>query len=313
MADGLRPSQCPNDNLYSYETIVRRHIVPALGKLPLQKLQPMHLQSLYSQKLQGGRADGKPGGLSPRTVRYIHSVIFEALKHAVKWQIVPRNVAEAVEPPRPARQEMQVLTEDQVRKFLATVQDDRFYAAYLLAITTGMRRGEILGLRWQDVDLKQGVVSINQILVRTSSHGLVFQAPKTDRSRRTIAISPTVVQALRQQKKRQAEEKLIFGPDYTDTGLVFTMPEGHCVEPRNLTRQFELRLKKAGLPRVRFHDLRHTHATLLLQKEVHPKVVAERLGHSNINITLDTYSHVIPGMQREAARKIDEALFSDWD
>ncbi|GAW91903.1 site-specific integrase [Calderihabitans maritimus] len=170
-----------------------------------------------------------------------------------------------------------------------------------------MRRGEILGLRWKDIDLKKGTISIRQILV-TTAEGLRFQEPKTEKSRRSVAISPAVIEALKKHRQRQLEEALILGKPEAAKGLVFTSQAGTPINPRNLARHFESVIKKEGLPPIPFHALRHTHATLMLQGGVHPKVVSERLGHSGIGTTMDIYSHVMPDMQKEAAEKFEQEL-----
>lgn len=291
----------------SYESVARIHIVPAIGHLRLDRLKPTHLQQLYASRLAGGRADGREGGLSPRTVRYMHAIIREALKHAVKWGLLARNVADAVDPPRMARQELQAWSPADAQRFLAATQDDRLYPLYLMAITTGMRRGELLGLRWQDVDLDAGTLTIRHTLVHTNA-GLVSQEPKTDRSRRSMPIPQAAVEALRRHRITQGQERWFAGDAYRQTDLVFTNPAGGPIEPRNLSRQFAARIRRAGVPRIRLHDLRHTHATGLLARGVHPKIVAERLGHSQIRVTMDTYSHVLPTMQREAADQAEAAF-----
>jgi len=252
--------------------------------------------------------DGR-GGLSSRTVRYTHAVIYSALKQALKEQLIARNVAEAVVLPAQQKKEIRPLTTEEVHRLLSAAKDDRLYPAFLLELGSGLRRGELLGLRWQDVDLKAGVITVRQSLIRTRA-GLVFQEPKTERSKRNLPLPPAVVRELKAHRARQAEEKLLLGPDYEDRGLVFCLENGKPLDPRNFTRHFELLLKKAGLPHVRFHDLRHTHATQLLGLGVHAKIVQERLGHTTISTTLDTYSHAVPGLQEEAARKLDALLMT---
>lgn len=285
-----------------YESAIKRHLVPELGGFELAKLQPMHLQRFYSRKLAEG--------LAPRTVRYLHVIIHEALKYAVKWGLVGRNVADAVEPPKVRRKEMRALTPAEAARLLAVAKDDRLYALYLLAVTTGMRQGELLGLRWQDLDLERATLSVRQALHRVSGKP-VFEGPKTERSRRSIALPASVVAALRRHRTQQAREKLMLGQDYDDHGLVFCQPNGRPFDAKNLVQwRFKPLLRKAGLPDTRFHDLRHTCATLMLAEGVHPKIVSERLGHSTVTLTLDTYSHVLPDMQREAAEKLDALLSS---
>lgn len=292
----------------SYEQLIRLHILPALGNVPLQKLQPVQLQALYNDKLTAGRADGGDGGLSPRTVRYLHAIIRKSLQQAVKWQMVSRNVADATEPPRGKRPSVKTWDSEQSRQFLTTAADDGYGAIWILAMTTGLRRGELLALRWQDVDLTGHVLHIRRSLVELGSQ-LLFQDPKTSAGRRAVQLSLVTVAALREHRTQQNVQRLRLGAAWQDYDLVFTTALGGPIAPRNLIRRFKELTPAAGLPPIRFHDLRHTHATLLLQEGTHAKIVSERLGHANIAITLDTYSHVLPGMQREAAESIDRALF----
>lgn len=286
-----------------YEGIVRKHLIPNLGSYPISKLQPLHIQEYYSRALQSGRLDKRSGNLSPTTVLHHHRVLKEALGQAVKWQIIPRNPADAVEPPRPARKEMQVLTAEQIDRLLEAAKGTPLHMPILLAVATRMRRGEILALRWQDVDLDAGTISVCRSLEQTKA-GLSFKEPKTARSRRVVVLPTFAVEALRRHRVQQVEHRLQFGPAYQDHGLVCALDHGAPAAYR-LSSDWPALLEKAGLPHVRFHDLRHSHATMLLAQGVHPKIVSERLGHSAIGITLDTYSHVLPAMQQEAAAKLD--------
>ncbi|TDA65526.1 MAG: site-specific integrase [Clostridia bacterium] len=198
---------------------------------------------------------------------------------------------------------------NQVRKLLAATEGTPLYVIVYLAVNTGLRRGELLGLKWEDVDMGVGVAYIRRVLQKVGGHGYVFREPKTPKSRRSVALAPSVVEVLKKHRARQAEEKLLMGEDYNDLGLVLAQPDGSPINPSTLSGQFRRLAAKAGLHGLRFHDLRHTHATLTLKAGVHPKIVSERLGHSSVGITLDTYSHVLPGLQEEAARKLDEQLF----
>jgi integrase len=296
-----------SDKTYEgYEEFVRVHLKPALGRHPLAKLRPVDIQAYYSEKLQNGRRDGK-GGLSARTVLHHHRVLREALQQAVKWQLLVRNPADAVEPPRPEGKEMPVLDEAGTATLLQAARGTRLYLPVLLAVTTGMRRGEILGLRWQDVDLKAATLAVRQSLQRTKA-GTALKQPKTQKSRRLIALPSVTVDALARHRGEQAEQKRSLGPGYQDRGLVAAAEDGTPFFPNAFSHAFADLVARAGVERVRFHDLRHSHATQLLLHGVHPKIVSERLGHATIGITLDTYSHVLPGMQEEAARKVDRAL-----
>ena len=283
-----------------YEQLLRLHALPTLGTLSLTRLEPRHVQRLY--------ADCLALGLAPATVRQLHAVLRRALGQATKWGTVARNVVALVSPPRVKRHEIQPLSATQARTFLDAAQGDRFEALYILALTTGMRLGELLGLRWQDVDLAAEMLQVRHTLLRLRD-GLQLREPKTARSRRRIALAPSAVDALRHHRGRQAAIRLQLGPVWEDHDVVFANEIGKPVEAGNLLRRsFWPLLDKAEIPHIRFHDLRHTAATLLLQQGVHPKVVSELLGHSSIGLTLDIYSHVIPDMQQQAVAAIHTLL-----
>jgi integrase len=243
-----------------------------------------------------------------RTILHHHRILRQALQQAVKWQLLARNPADAVEPPHPRRKEMLALDEPQIAMLLEAARPNRLlHLSVLLAVTTGMRRGEILALRWRDIDFEPGVLSVRQSLEETKA-GLAFKEPKSEKARRTIALPELAIEGLRRRKADQARVKLMMGRSYEDHDLVCCQDDGRPLHPTSLTHVFVNLLRRRNLIRVRFHDLRHSHATILLRKGVHPKIVSERLGHSTVGITLDVYSHVMPGMQEEAARKIDVAL-----
>jgi integrase len=310
LADYVETNLAPK-TLEMYRQIITGHVLPALGQVPLTGLRPQQLQGWYTELLEGGRTDGA-GGLSRRTVLRYHQVLHAALRQAVRWQLLVRNPADAVEPPRPPRRELQVPDAAEVRALLAAADGTPYGPLVRLAILTGMRRGELLGLRWGDVDLDAAVLHVQQSAQRITGQGMIFRQPKTRLSRRAIALSPVAVALLRQHRRRQAETRLLAGSAYEDHGLVFTSGLGSPVEPGNLLRGWTKIIAVAGTPHVRFHDLRHAHATLLLRQGVHPKIVSERLGHASIAITLDTYSHVVPGLQEAAAAQLD-ALLADPD
>ena len=269
-----------------YETIARLHIKPALGKLKLDRVSALHVQSLYTDKLDAG--------LSPRRVIYIHVTLHKALKQAVRWSLIPRNVTEAVEPPKANRNEVSPLDEGQVHKLLESARRNKLEALYVLAVTTGMRQGELLGLQWKDVDLDSGTLRVNRTIFRG-----VVSPPKTAKSRRSIRLSRSALVALKDHERTSE--------------WVFSTASGEPIDCTNFIKQSWRSLKReAGLrPNTRFHDLRHTCATLLLTKGVHPKIVQELLGHSSISITLDTYSHVLPNLQGEAVRAMEDIFKHD--
>jgi integrase len=289
-----------------YEQIVRVHLKPDLGNYNLSKLQPLHIQSSYSKALESGRKDGKEGGLSAQTVLHHHRILREALQQAVRWQLLARNPADAVEPPRPSRKEMSVIDETQTAQLLEEISGTWIFVPCMLAIATGMRRGEILAVRWQDLDLEAGVIRARRSLQQAKG-GLSFKDTKGKKGR-AIKLPAFAVDLLRRHRVEQAKQRLQFGPAYDDEDLVCARLHGTPISPNELTAAFAAVIRESDLPRVRFHDLRHSHATQLLRQGIHPKVVSERLGHSNIAITLDVYSHVLPDMQDEAARRIDSAL-----
>jgi len=289
-------------SLENYEHLVRVHIDPALGRIKLKTLSPAHLQHFYRERLDSG--------LSPRTVQYLHALLHKALKQALRWELVPRNVATAVDPPQLHREEIQ-LSPTQVRAFLQAAREDRLEALYVLAVHCGLRQGELLGLRWEDIDLEAGTLQVRRTLTAAKGDG-VFTAPKTAKSRRNVKLTAGAIDALIRHHERQLEERKQLAGLWQDQGLVFTSGVGTPINRHNLlTRSFKPLLGKVGLPHsVRFHDLRHTCASLLVSKGVHPKLVQELLGHSNVSITLDTYSHVLPGMSNKTASAIDDALSS---
>jgi integrase len=295
VADTVRPT-----TFERYEQIVRVHIRPALGNLKLKNVTPAHVRGLYREKLEVG--------LSPRTVQYIHVTLHKALKQAVADGLIPRNATEAVKPPQIRKEEIRPLTAEQVKMLFEAVRDDRLESLYILAVHTGLRQGELLGLKWGDVDLEAGTLQVRGTLTTTKG-GPVLRAPKTKGSRRTVKLSPTALEALRSHLERQLGEIDQAGDLWRENGLIFASESGEHLKRHYITtHRFKPLLKRAGLPQIRFHDLRHTCATLLLTKNVNPKVVSEMLGHATIAITLDTYSHVLPNMQSEAAQAMEEGL-----
>ena len=294
----------------AYQANIRLHVSPTIGGVKLQDLTAGRLNSLYRQLLAQGRQDGK-GGLSVKTVRNIHVCLHSALAYAAKNNLVVKNVATDASPPRLpgfAGKEMRTWSADQLRHFLTIIAEDRHYAAYLLAATTGMRRGEVLGLRWEDVDLEAKTASVRQTLISVA-YTIQVSEPKTPRSKRCIALDIYTVAALAAHKTNQEKDRQKVEPAYQQTGYVFTTEQGQPLHPDLFSKHFDCLVKKSGLPRIRLHDLRHTAATLALRQGIHPKVVSERLGHSTISMTLDLYSHAVPALQQEAADRLAALVF----
>lgn len=290
-----------------YSELIEGNIIPAIGDTALQKLTATKIEAFYAEALKSGRRDGK-GGLHPRTVRHIHRVLSLVLASAEKKKIIKASPMSAVENvPSVDDAEIQVLEENELAALLRSVKGTSIHMPVLLAATTGMRRGEILGLRWQDIDLDGCALTVRQSIEETKA-GLAFKAPKTKASIRTITLPAFVVTALRDHRREQAEQRLALGLGKDKNDLVFTNPEGEPRRPRNFSKEFSRCAKRAGVGHVSLHGLRHTHATQLLKQGVNVKVVSERLGHANISITLQIYAHALPSMQAEAAAMIDATL-----
>ena len=278
---------------FQYAGMMRNHVSPRIGGVRLQSLRPAHVQRLLSG-MEGA-------GASPRLRQLVRTVLRAALEHAVRLGEIPRNPADLVDAPRVPRKEMRWLDGEQAVRLLDEARGDRLEALYVLAVSTGLRQGELLGLRWGDVDLQGGWLAVQRQLSDLRGK-LELTEPKTSRSRRTVALPKVAAEALRRHKGR-------LGAVPHPTALVFTDARGGPIRRQNLLRRsFRPLLARAGLPRIRFHDLRHTAATLLLGQGVHVKVVQEQLGHSQISVTLDTYSHVLAPMRRDAASRMDEVL-----
>ena len=290
-----------------YEHIIRRHLVPALGIIPLTQLKPEHLQRYCSEKLVTGRCDSK-GPLSPRTVRHHHATLHDALQSAVKWGLLSRNPADAVSPPRSQRPRWHTLNEGDIGTLLEAAQKTPYCALFYLAIFTGMRRSELLALRWADVDLLLCKLYITRTLHHLRNGEIVFKTPKTAKGRRMIALSPSVALVLREHKGKREVERAMLGIRLADDDLIFGQLDGRPLLPDTVTHAWIKLVRQIGLSGVRLHDARHSHASLMLKQGTHPKIVQERLGHASIQITLDTYSHVTPGLQEAAADRFDKMV-----
>jgi integrase len=288
-----------------YAEIARKNLVPLLGGLALTKLQPANISQAYAKALTSGRRDGS-GGLSARTVTHMHRVLREALQQAVQWQMLARNPADAVKPPKVERKQMSVLDTDATIELIEAARPYRIFVPILLGVLCGLRRGEIAALRWRSVDLDTGQIMVVASIEQTKA-GCREKETKSGRSR-AVALPATLIEELRRHRAKQAEKLLPLGVRLTDDHYVVTQEDGAALQPHSLTQAFTRFLADRSLKKVRFHDLRHSHATHLLAAGVHPKIASERLGHSKIGITLDLYSHVLPGMQAEAAAAVDGAL-----
>ena len=292
-----RSSVHPN-TIAQYEGIIRLHLIPFLGHIKLKDLRTDQIQALYTGETKKGT--------SPRMVRSIHSVVRRALNIALKWGLIGRNPAPSVTLPKLKRKEMKTLNDSQVRVFLSAAKGLRHEALFWMAVFTGLREGELFGLKWSDLDWGKKHLKVQRQLQRIQGKGMVFTEPKTAAGKRMIVLSTATVAKLQEHLDRQQQERVSAGDRWQEHDLMFPSTLGTPMDPSNMYKDFKDTLKMADLPDIRFHDLRHTAATLMLQQGTHPKIVQERLGHSDISLTLNTYSHVLPSMQEEAAEKMDE-------
>jgi len=302
--DGVKPN-----TVQSYRDTVKRYILPHIGKVKLEKLRPLDVEHLLSKLSKAG----KSAAMSAYTLR----VLKMALRQAVRWQMLPRNVAEAVRPPKVERPEMHVWTAEQVAAFLDVTQTHRMHAAFYLALMTGMRRGEVLGLKWADVDFARSRLTVKHNLVEVHGEGTpgkqhagkdtvssictMLSTPKTKASRRTVALSPGTLAKLRDHLAQQERERLAAAEAWQDQGFVFASELGGPTNPDALSNWYQALVKRAGVPRIRFHDMRHTAASLMIQRGIPPKTVSERLGHADVAFTLRTYIHLYDDQREEAA------------
>lgn len=292
----IRPKVSPR-TFERYVSVIRANVIPALGNIRLSKLQPIAISSVYSDAL---------GRLAPRTVNHVHVIFNGALKQAVRWRLLSRNPADDVDPPKVERHEMKVWDVAQITTALELSRSWTVHMPVVLAVFCGLRRGEIAALRWRHVDFTRAQLSIVESAEQTKV-GVRYKRPKNGKGR-TVALPAMVMTELRAHRLRQAQELLQIGVRLTDDSFVCTRRDGKPLQPQSITHAWDHFVTASKLPRIRFHDLRHSHATIMLAANVHPKIVSERLGHSRVAITLDTYSHVIPGMQEEAAAAIDAAF-----
>ncbi|TME06192.1 MAG: site-specific integrase [Chloroflexi bacterium] len=283
-----------------YQNLLRLHFLPVLGQYQLVKLSPQHIQALYAQKLKEG--------LSPRTIRFLHAVLHKAFDHAVRLSYLPRNICDMVELPRSEKYEYHPLTLEQIQQLLSCAQMHPLEALFVLALVTGMRRGELLALKWRDINFAENTLQVQRALIEVRGEDLRESEPKTAHGRRSIYLIPLAIDALKQHRARQLEVRLQHADTWQEQDYIFCTSHGSPFHVTYILNSFRSLLKKASLPRIRFHDMRHSAATLLLSMGTHPKVVQEILGHSNIRMTMDIYSHVLPSMQKDAMTKLSRAL-----
>lgn len=288
-----------------YEELLLKNIAPILGAITLNKLTAARIDAAWGKLLESGRRDGK-GGLSPRTVHHCRRVMLTAMDQAVKWDLLKKNPVALTRPPKVERQQMGAYTAPQTAVMLDDLRNSRVFIPALLAALCGMRRGEIIALRWKDIDLAGAVIAVTRSAEQVGKD-VRYKETKSGKSR-TVALSSTVLEELKRHRLAQAEEQLKIGVRPGEEAFVVAQVDGNPLKPVSLTHEWTRLLAKTDLPRIRFHDLRHSHATQLLAAGVHPKIASERLGHSTIGITLDLYSHVMPGMQANAAEQVDAAI-----
>jgi integrase len=284
-----------------YELLCKNHISPQIGSIPLTKLKASHVAELLEHKRQQG--------LSTTTLHHIHTALKSSLEQAVRWNVIPRNVAKLVDSVRIERKEIQPPSDEQLRMFLEAIRGDRYEALFVCAVALGLRKGELLGLRIADVDFDSGWLTVSQSVQRIAGEGLVAAPVKTRQSRRSLHLSPSTVKVLKAWRLQQTKDRLSAGPKWQETGYLFTGPTGKPLEPRAVHTAFKRLLLKAGLPKsIRLHDMRHAHSSYLLRHGIPLLTVSRMLGHSTIGTTADTYGHLTPGMLKDAAEKIDTLL-----
>lgn len=291
--------------LQRYEELLLKNVAPIIGGITLNKLSAANIDLAWGKLLESGRRDGK-GGLSPRTVHHCRRVMLTAMDQAVKWDLLKRNPVALTRPPKVERKQMEAYSAPQTATLLDDLRQSRVFIPVLLAALCGMRRGEIIALRWKDIDLAGAVIAVTRSAEQVGTE-VRYKETKSGKAR-TVALSSTVLEELKRHRLAQAEEQLKLGMRPGDNSFVVAQIDGVPLKPVSLTHEWTRLLAKTSLPRIRFHDLRHSHATQLLAAGVHPKIASERLGHSTIGITLDLYSHVMPGMQANAAEQVDAAI-----
>ncbi|MGM0807572.1 MAG: tyrosine-type recombinase/integrase [Bacillota bacterium] len=294
-----KPKVAPSTSLRA-EVVLRNHIAPSLGNIQIQNLKAVHLDKFYSEKLKEG--------LAHSYIRMMHDLISMTLDKAVLWEMIPKNVAKNAEPPKRKKSKFDVWTLSELETFLEGIKHIRYYQLYLLAAHTGMRKGEVIAIRWKDLDLEKGYVRVSRTFT-FDNFKPTFTTPKTESSIRNIKLPESVLKEMKAYRIRKKEECLSLGVPFNEDDLIFTTRTGNPVMPSQVQKDFDKWIKKLELSPIRFHDLRHSHATILiLELNVNIKAVSERLGHSNIKMTLDTYSHVLPQTEESLAETLDAAI-----
>jgi integrase len=310
--DGYVATNTTRRTCESYREAVIKHIIPVMGEILISELEPMHIQKYYSDKLREGRIDGK-GGLSAKSVHYQHKIISKSLSYAVKMGILVRNVASLVDPPRVPEMIMNTLSPDEVIKFLDAAKETPYYIFFSTLLFTGLRRGELLALRWRNLDLENACLYVTETAYLLRNGDYEIKEPKTPHSRRMVTLSPSLVELLKLHKADQELLRIQLGVKMSKDDFVFIGLDGSPLNPDTVTHAFGKVVKRAGLTGIRMHDLRHTHATLMLAAGIHPKIVSERLGHASVSTTLNIYSHVLPGLQEKAVEKFDRIFEGNSD
>ncbi|MGD0354508.1 MAG: site-specific integrase [Dehalococcoidia bacterium] len=303
LRDYAQPSLSPR-SLEGYTHIIHKHLIPALGNITLIRLKAEHLQRYYAEKIAAG--------LSNLTVRHHHTLLHKTLSTAVSWGILSRNVADAITAPRTQRQDMQTWDEREMIQFLEQAKNSPYYALFHTALFTGMRRSELLALRWSDVDFILSQVSVNRSLHCLHGGKIIYRPTKTAKGRRAIALTPSSFNVLSDHRNKCTADRMSLNSRLSEEDLVFCHLDGTPYLPNSITHAWIKTVRKSGLKPIRLHDARHTHASIMLKQQVHPKIVQERLGHASISVTLDTYSHVAPGLQQAAAKSFDEAFTNQY-
>ena len=291
----------------SYEQELSHYVTPNLGGIRLNELRPHHIQDYIVKALTEGRRH-RVSGLSRRSVQYHYRILSKALDDAIKLGLIVVNPCKAVSPPRPVHKDVPALDADDLYRLLGAIRDSSYYLFYHTLLFTGLRRGELLALQWQDLDLDLACIYVAHTLHKLDDGSIIIKEPKTSRGRRHVDLPPSLAMLLRQYKVEREAEHTIMGKALTEDDFVFSHMDGTPLNPNTVSHTFTKMVARAGLPHLRLHDLRHIHATMLLKAGIHPRIVQERLGHSSIATTLDIYSHTVPGLQKAAAERLDALL-----